>query len=89
MDGTAFRTKLAATAKLLEDVGRTAEPANPPALAAAAAELRRAAAGVDEMIRLLSNEPERSLRACPACDKSVMAAARLCGYCWTKLSPLA
>ena len=89
MDGTLFRAKLAATAKHLDDAGHEAEPATAPAFAAAAVELRRAADTVGELVRLCSGEREARQRDCPACSKTVMAAARLCGYCWTKLTPLA
>lgn len=89
MDATLFRAKLAATAKHLDDAGRHAEPASATAFAAAAVELRRAAVSVDELVRLCSGETEAAVRACPVCAKSVMAAARLCGYCWTKLTPVA
>lgn len=34
----------------------------------------------------LGSAPE--LRECPACHHLGMRAATLCGYCWTKLSPL-
>lgn len=33
--------------------------------------------------------PMPDLRECPACGRTVMRAARLCGYCWTKLVPVA
>jgi hypothetical protein len=89
MDGTEFRTKLAATAKHLDDAGHKAEVATAPAFAAAAVDLRRAAKAVDELVRLCAGEPELRQRDCSACGKTVMAAARLCGYCWTKLTPLA
>lgn len=88
MDQTAFRTRLAATAKHLDEAARQAEPASPAAFAAAAAELRRAGVAVADLVRLCSGEPEVDLRPCPACGKIVRAAARLCGYCWTKLTPL-
>ncbi len=88
MDQALFRTKLAATAKHLDDAGRQAEAADPPAFAAAAAELRHAAVGVAELVRLCAGEPEVRQRSCVACGKTVMAAARLCGYCWTKLTPV-
>ena len=50
----------------------------PSALAAAFADL------VQELA--LGTEPE--LRECPVCKHMGMRAATLCGYCWTKLTPL-
>jgi hypothetical protein len=89
MDEAVFRTKLPATAKHLDEAARQAQPANPAAYAAASAELRRAGAAVAELVRLCASEPEVRHRDCPACAKTVMAAARLCGFCWTTLTPVA
>jgi hypothetical protein len=89
MDATAFQTKLAATAKHLEEAGKQAEPATPTAYAAAGVTLRRATVAVEELVRLCAGEPEVQERPCPTCAKTVRAAARLCGYCWTKLTPAA
>ena len=36
---------------------------------------------VDEVIA-----PRADQRDCPACHKSIMAAATLCGFCWTRLA---
>lgn len=33
--------------------------------------------------------PPLSRRSCPVCGKHIMALATLCGYCWTKVTPLA
>lgn len=57
------------------------------AFTAAAAELRRAAVTVDELVRLCAGDSLQR-RDCPTCGKTVMAAARLCGYCWSKLTPI-
>jgi hypothetical protein len=89
MDESLFRTKLAATAKHLDEAARQAQPASPAAYAAAGAELRRAGVAVAELVRLCAGEPEVRQRDCPACAKTVMSAARLCGFCWTKLTPVA
>ncbi|MBN1605006.1 MAG: hypothetical protein JW940_00150 [Polyangiaceae bacterium] len=55
-----------------------AGPGPPSALAAAFANL------VQELA--LGPEPER--RECPVCKHTGMRAATVCGYCWTKLTPL-
>ncbi|HEY2748274.1 MAG TPA: hypothetical protein VGL86_26810 [Polyangia bacterium] len=31
---------------------------------------------------------EPPTRPCPTCGKVIMAAATLCGFCWTKMSPV-
>ncbi|MFO0579711.1 MAG: hypothetical protein U1A78_37530 [Polyangia bacterium] len=41
------------------------------------------------LVRLLALGPEPEVRACPACGHTVMRAAKLCGYCWTPLLPVA
>lgn len=40
------------------------------------------------LVRLLALEPEPLVRECPSCNRTVMRAAKLCGYCWAKLQPL-
>jgi hypothetical protein len=42
-----------------------------------------------ELVKQMALGPEPELRECPVCHKSGMRAATLCGYCWTKLLPLA
>jgi hypothetical protein len=42
-----------------------------------------------ELVKLLGLGPAPDVRECPSCHRSAMRAATLCGYCWTKLSPLA
>jgi hypothetical protein len=49
-----------------------------------------AARGLQELKELfgpvVADPPTRS---CPTCGKAIMAAATLCGFCWTKISPTA
>jgi len=42
-----------------------------------------------ELVKLLALGPAPESRECPVCRHSGMRAATTCGYCWTKLSPLA
>jgi hypothetical protein len=56
---------------------------------------KSAAGGTDELVaswaklvELLALGPAPELRECPVCKHTGMRAATLCGYCWTKLSPL-
>lgn len=42
-----------------------------------------------ELVKVMALGPEPELRECPVCHQSGMRAATLCGYCWTKLLPLA
>lgn len=86
MDVMLFKAKLAAALDYLADAGREAGAASATAALGAQASLRRAAFTVDELIRLCDGEHVG--RPCPACAKTVMAAATLCGYCWTKLTPM-
>lgn len=87
MELSIFKAKLAATSQQLVEAGREAEAAG--ALAGAGLhQLSSAARGVEELIRLCKGELPPALRDCPACKKSVMAAATLCGYCWTRLTPV-
>ena len=89
MDLALFKTKLAVTAKHLADADHEAHAATAAPPVGALRELRHAASGIDELIRLCNGEASAAVRACPTCAKTVMAAARLCGYCWTKLTPAA
>jgi hypothetical protein len=41
-----------------------------------------------ELVALLALGPPPELRQCPVCGHVGMRAATLCGYCWTRLSPL-
>ena len=41
-----------------------------------------------ELVKLLALGPAPEVRECPVCKHIGMLAATLCGYCWTKLSPL-
>ncbi len=41
------------------------------------------------LVKVMALGPEPELRECPACHQTGMRAATLCGYCWTKLAPLA
>ncbi len=42
-----------------------------------------------ELVDALALGPAPELRDCPSCGKSGMRAATRCGFCWTKLAPLA
>lgn len=45
------------------------------------------AASWAELVAQLALGPEPEVRECPVCMHVGMRAARLCGYCWTKLTP--
>lgn len=53
---------------------------------AASQPLRRSWA---ELVELLALGPAPETRTCPICGHVGMRAATRCGYCWSKLSPLA
>ncbi|HEY4121042.1 MAG TPA: hypothetical protein VGM56_24430 [Byssovorax sp.] len=57
------------------------------ALAGATKSLHAAKASVDQIGKMLTTEAADAadVRPCPACGRSVRAAATLCGHCWTKL----
>jgi hypothetical protein len=40
----------------------------------------------DALVQHLALGPAPETRECPACRKTIMRAATLCGHCWTKLS---
>lgn len=40
-----------------------------------------------DLVDQLALGPEPAVRECPVCKQIGMLAARLCGYCWTKLTP--
>ena len=42
-----------------------------------------------ELVELLALGPAPETRLCPTCGQVGMRAATRCGYCWSKLSPLA
>lgn len=42
-----------------------------------------------ELVALLALGPAPETRLCPTCGQVGMRAATRCGYCWSKLSPLA
>jgi hypothetical protein len=46
------------------------------------------AAAFTDLVQELALGPEPELRECPVCKHMGMRAATVCGYCWTKLSPL-
>ena len=41
-----------------------------------------------DLVEALALGPEPEVRECPHCKHIGMRAATVCGYCWTKLSPL-
>jgi hypothetical protein len=41
-----------------------------------------------DLVGQLALGPEPEVRQCPACGQYGMKAATLCGFCWTKLTPL-
>ena len=40
----------------------------------------------DSLVAHLALGAAPDTRACPHCQKTIMKAATLCGYCWTKLA---
>lgn len=40
------------------------------------------------LLERLALGPAPDVRSCPACGHLGMSAATLCGYCWTRLSPI-
>lgn len=40
----------------------------------------------DQLVQHLSLGPAPETRVCPHCSHTIMRAATLCGYCWTKLA---
>jgi hypothetical protein len=50
---------------------------------------RQLASSWAELVDLLALGPAPHLRECPVCGHTGMTDATRCGYCWTKLSPLA
>lgn len=93
MDRTLFQMKLTATTQQIAFVERDLEAAQPAAdaLAGARENARKAALGLAALDALLNEvlEPSPAMRECPACGKSVLAAATRCGFCWTKLVAMA
>ncbi len=41
-----------------------------------------------DLVEQLALGPEPELRECPVCGRIGMRTATLCGFCWTKLTPL-
>ena len=41
----------------------------------------------DELVEQLALGPEPDVRECPVCHHIGMREARVCGYCWTPLTP--
>jgi hypothetical protein len=41
-----------------------------------------------QLVGFLALGPAPELRDCPACGRPGMAAATVCGHCWTKLTPV-
>ncbi|MBL8951509.1 MAG: hypothetical protein JNK82_12065 [Myxococcaceae bacterium] len=39
------------------------------------------------LVNLLALGPAPALRACPRCGRAGMRDAKICGYCWERLSP--
>jgi hypothetical protein len=64
--------------RLPGQTGSDGDPSPPSPLAAAFATL----------VQELALGPEPELRECPVCKHTGMRAATVCGYCWTKLTPL-
>jgi hypothetical protein len=44
-------------------------------------------ASVADLVAQLALGPEPAYRQCPACKRTGMRVATVCGYCWTRLSP--
>jgi hypothetical protein len=64
-----------------------ASSASTEGLEQAAKNLQSARASIDEIGSQIEADAgdAPALRRCPACEKSIRAAATLCGHCWTKL----
>ncbi len=76
MNNTELRALMA---RMQEQVTRSAEGAS--------AENGKALEGAwANLSQHLAVGPAPDTRDCPACGKTVMTAATVCGYCWTKLS---
>ena len=45
-------------------------------------------AAFSDLVQQLGLGPEPEVRECPVCKHIGMRAATVCGYCWTKLTPL-
>ncbi len=48
-------------------------------------EAKRHLADLNDLLDAEAHEPIPAQRACPACGKTIMAAALRCGHCWIKL----
>jgi hypothetical protein len=93
MDRTLFQMKLTATTEQVALVERALDAIRQPvdALAGARQNVRRAARGLIELGELFNDvtEPRPAMCECPACGKTIMAAATRCGFCWTQRSVVA
>lgn len=83
-EGTRAQLRAAIT-DLNDHLARLLQTTSPEASAKG---LAAAMASSATLVRLLALEPEPLVRECPACKRTVMRAAKLCGYCWAKLQPL-
>ena len=90
MDRTLFQMKLTATTKQLASAEREIDLLGSAAPAAVLDSVRKAARGLVELGELFNGAAESApaTRTCPTCGKTIMAAATLCGYCWTKTDAL-
>ncbi len=103
MDNARFKAQVAWTSRQLTDtttalttalrtLGITAgdrAPAVSQSFDRVLVQLAAAAKSVLDLDRLLDSAaaPAAVTRPCPVCGKPCMAAARLCGHCWSKLTP--
>ncbi len=46
------------------------------------------ASSFTDLVNQLALGPEPELRECPVCSHLGMRTATLCGYCWTRLTPV-
>lgn len=69
---TEVETKLAVIAVKLTDNG-------------ALADLQKAWSA---LVQGLDLQPEPKMRACPNCTREIRVAATLCGFCWSRVTPI-
>ncbi len=90
MDRTLFQMKLRVTTQQVALVERELDEIRQPvdALAGARENVRKAARGLVQLGELFNDltEPSPAMCECPACGKTIMAAATRCGFCWTKMT---
>lgn len=41
------------------------------------------------LVQGLDLQPEPKMRACPTCSREIRSAATLCGFCWSRVTPIA